>query len=67
MSSNLANISRALMRKSVYLVPMRQDDPIGKPHSLVADFGLIAECVRLIEERAPSAGAQMRPLFLPRE
>ena len=64
MSSNLANISRALMRKSVYLVPMRQDDPVGKPHSLVADFGLVGECVRLIEEHAPSALAQMRPLFL---
>ncbi len=66
MSSNLANISRALMRKSVYLVPMRQDDPVGKPHSLVADFSLIEECVRLIEEKAPSPAAQMRPLFLSR-
>lgn len=64
MSSNLANISRALMRKSVYLVPMRQDEPQTKPHSLVADFELIPECVRLIEEYAPAATAQMRPLFL---
>lgn len=67
MSSGLANIARALMRKSVYLVPMRQDDTVNKPHSLVADFSLIPECIRRIEERAPSAGAQMRPLFLCRE
>ena len=64
MSSNLANISRALMRKSVYLVPMRQDDTVGKPHSLVADFRLIPDCVRRIEEFAPLAKAQLRPLFL---
>lgn len=64
MSSNLANISRALMRKSVYLVPMRQDEPKAKPHSLVADFELIPECVRLIEDHAPATTAQMRPLFL---
>ena len=38
LSANLGNISTLLSRKNIYFVPMIQDDPIGKPHSLVADF-----------------------------
>ena len=43
LSSNLKNIGALLTRKNVYFVPMRQDDPKDKPHSLVADFGLLGE------------------------
>lgn len=59
MSANLSSLGSALMRRSVYLVPMRQDDPTGKPHSLVAELELIPECVELA-----LAGRQMRPIFL---
>ena len=59
MSQNLPNLSRLLERKGVYLVPMRQDDPIHKPHSLVADFSLIGECLVVA-----LAGEQKRPLFM---
>lgn len=38
LSANLGNISTLLSRKNVYFVPMVQDDPKNKPHSLVADF-----------------------------
>ena len=38
LSGNLGNISTLLSRKNVYFVPMIQDDPENKPHSLVADF-----------------------------
>ena len=38
LSANLTNIGILLARKEVFFVPMRQDDPIKKPHSLVADF-----------------------------
>ena len=38
LSANLGNISTMLSRKNVYFVPMIQDDPVNKPHSLVADF-----------------------------
>ena len=31
MSRNLSNIATMMSRKSVYFVPMRQDDPDGKP------------------------------------
>ena len=58
MSQNLSNIAALLMRKSVYFVPMRQDDPEKKPHSLIADMELIPEAL----ERAMRS-EQMRPLF----
>ena len=59
LSQNLGSVARLLNRKAVYFVPMRQDDPVGKPHSLVADFEKVEECMTLA-----LAGRQMRPLFL---
>lgn len=59
MSANLKNISTLLMRKNVYFVPMLQDDPIKKPHSLVADFSLLQRALEMALE-----GKQMRKLFL---
>ena len=59
MSANLGNIGRMLNRKSVYFVPMKQDDTVAKPHSLVADFDKIALCLEKMER-----GEQLRPLFL---
>ena len=45
LSANLKNIATLLERKNVFFVPMFQDDPVGKPHSLVADFSrLIDTC-----------------------
>ena len=41
LSANLKNIATLLSRKHVYFVPMRQDDPKNKPHSLIADFELL--------------------------
>ena len=41
LSANLKNIATMLNRKCVYFVPMVQDDPEKKPHSLIADFSLI--------------------------
>ncbi len=59
LSANLANIAVMLSRRSVYLVPMKQDDPIGKPHSLVAEIERIPECIDALAE-----GRQIRPLFV---
>lgn len=42
LSANLKNISAMLNRKNVFFVPMEQDDPINKPHSLVASFPLLS-------------------------
>jgi len=41
LSANLKNIGALLSKKHVYFVPMRQDDPVKKPHSLVADFSAL--------------------------
>lgn len=59
MSANLKNIGMLLTRRSIYFVPVCQDDPIGKPHSLVADFKQIPLAVEQAME-----GKQLRPLFL---
>ena len=59
MSQNLDSVARLLQRKGVYFVPMKQDDPDKKPHSLVAEFERIPECID-----AMLADKQLRPLFL---
>ena len=59
MSANLGNIGTLLAIKNVYFVPMRQDDPLRKPHSLVTDFDRAAEALEAAEK-----GIQLRPLFL---
>ena len=59
LSQNLQNIATLLLRKRVYLVPLKQDDPKSKPHSLVADFSRIKEAYGAMME-----GRQLRPLFV---
>lgn len=59
MSANLANIAKLLVRKNVFFVPMLQDSPDKKPHSLVADFSMVAETLD-----AALKGKQIRKLFL---
>ncbi|MBR4205707.1 MAG: dipicolinate synthase subunit B [Clostridia bacterium] len=59
MSANLSNIGVLLNRKNVYFVPMKQDDPVKKPHSLVADFSLVLPALEAMKR-----GEQLRPLFL---
>ena len=59
MSANLGNIATLLARKNVYFVPMRQDDPVKKPHSLVADLSLLPQT---LEDAL--ASKQTRKLFL---
>ena len=59
LSANLRNIGTLLSRKSVFFTPMVQDDPVSKPHSLVADFSLVPEALEAAME-----GRQLRPIFL---
>ena len=59
LSQNLSNIGRLITRRSVYFVPMRQDDPTGKPHSLVADMKRVPEALLLAMR-----GEQIRPVFV---
>ena len=59
LSQNLSNIGRILTRRSVYFVPMRQDDVVNKPYSLVAEMERIPESLAAMNE-----GRQLRPLFI---
>ena len=43
LGANAVNIGRLLSRRHVFFVPFRQDDPDGKPNSLVADMEKIPE------------------------
>ena len=53
------NIMTLLQRKHIYIVPFRQDDPEGKPTSLVADLDRLTETVEAALE-----GRQLQPLLL---
>ncbi len=55
MSQNLRNIAMLRLRRGVHFVPMEQDDPAGKPHSLVACFERIPHSLRaLLEGNIPN-------------
>ena len=53
------NIGKLLVRKNIYFVPFRQDDPSGKPASIVAEFSKIPEALL-----AASDGMQIQPILL---
>lgn len=53
------NLGELLCRKGYYFVPMRQDDVVKKPASLVAEFSLLPAAIE-----AALRGVQLRPLFL---
>lgn len=53
------NIGKLLARKHYYFVPFRQDDPINKPTSMVADFTKIPQTLDAALE-----GRQIQPILL---
>ena len=59
LGANAASIGRLMARKNIYFLPFRQDDALGKPCSLVADFQKAPEAVA-----AALAGRQLQPLLL---
>ncbi len=59
LSANLKNIGQMLTRKFVYFVPLYQDDPQKKPHSLIADFSLLAPTLECAKE-----GKQYQKIFI---
>ena len=60
LSANLKNIATLYLRKNVYFVPLLQDDPTSKPHSLVADFDLVPDALLAA---ITGKGHQLRKLF----
>lgn len=59
LAGSAKNIAALLDKKHVFFVPYRQDDPVGKPTSLVADFTKINDTVD-----AAIQGRQLQPLLL---
>ena len=59
LAGSAKNIAALLDKKHVFFVPYRQDDPVGKPTSLVADFTKINDTVD-----AALRGEQLQPLLL---
>lgn len=59
LSGSAKNIGLLLDKKNIYFVPFGQDDPVGKPASLVADFTRIPETVQAALE-----GRQVQPVLV---
>ncbi len=58
LGASMRNIALLKNTKHLYFVPFRQDDPVNKPNSLVADFSLIESTIA-----AARAGTQIQPLL----
>lgn len=59
LAASAQNLGALMARKYIYVVPFRQDDPEGKPASLVADFSLVADAAQAALE-----GRQLQPVLL---
>lgn len=59
LSASARNIGELLCRKNYYFVPFRQDDPVNKPTSVMADMMLIPATID-----AALQGKQLQPLLL---
>lgn len=59
LSGSAKNIGALLDKKHVYFAPFRQDDPVGKPTSLVCDFSRVPDAISAALE-----GRQLQPLVL---
>ena len=53
------NIGKLMARRNIYFVPFRQDDPIGKPTSMSADFSRIPEAID-----TAMLGKQLQPMIV---
>lgn len=59
LSGAAENIGRLLNRKHIYFVPFGQDDPAGKPNSLVADLSRLPDALA-----AALQNRQLQPILL---
>ncbi len=59
LGASMRNIALLKNTKHIFLIPLRQDDPLHKPNSLVADFSLLEKAIE-----AARVGIQLQPLFL---
>lgn len=59
LGTGLKNIAALTVRKGIFFTPMKQDDPLNKPFSLVTDFNKVPEAFEAMKR-----DTQLRPLFL---
>ena len=59
LAAGAENLGRLMNRKNYYFVPFYQDNPVGKPTSLLADLDLLVPALD-----AALAGRQLQPLIL---
>lgn len=59
LGASARSLGRLMTARNLYFVPMRQDDPVSKPESLVSDFDRISESLK-----AALDGKQLQPLYL---
>ncbi len=58
LGASAQNIGKLLNTKNIFFVPMKQDDYVKKPNSLVADFDKIPQCVEYALRKE-----QIQPVF----
>ena len=58
LAQNARSVGRLLAMRHIYFVPFSQDDPLGKPNSLVARFNMMPETVQEALE-----GRQIQPIL----
>lgn len=61
LSGSAKNIGTLRNYKNFYFVPVQQDDCVGKPFSMVADFSKIPQTIAEAIE-----GRQIQPMFVTR-
>ena len=59
LAGSAENIGKLLARKNIYFVPFGQDDPSGKPTSMIADFSRIP-----LAMAAAMEGLQLQPVLI---
>lgn len=59
LGASAANIGKLMNCKNVFFIPMRQDDSIKKPGSVVADFSRTQEALKAALE-----GRQLQPMLI---
>lgn len=59
LGANAKNIGELLNRKNIFFVPFGQDDPKGKPTSMISELSLLRETVEAALE-----GKQLQPVIL---
>lgn len=58
LSNSLINIGKLINQKNIFFVPFKQDDYLNKPHSLVCNFDLCSETLKMAFNKE-----QLQPLL----